>query len=84
MGSNEVQQTTLLLWAPQYLNLTMLKVFTITVLTTLLLLHPGHIHEKELPEQMEAIVFPFTALASPISYTSTALAHLETRARPYG
>jgi hypothetical protein len=57
MGSNEVPTT---------------KVFTITVTHDLSSITSGHIH-KGAAGTNGSVVFPFTALVSPISYTSAAL-----------
>lgn len=73
MGSNEVpaNNSTAMGTATLKFNKTT-KVFTITVTHNLSSITAGHIH-KGATGTNGSVVFPFTTLASPISYTSTAL-----------
>jgi hypothetical protein len=73
MGSNEVpaNNSTAMGTATLKFNNTT-KVFTITVTHNLSSITSGHIH-KGAAGTNGSVVFPFTALASPISYTSAAL-----------
>ncbi|MFV8351606.1 CHRD domain-containing protein [Flavobacterium sp.] len=73
MGSNEVpaNNSTAMGTAILKFNNTT-KVFTITVTHNVASITSGHIH-KGAAGTNGSVVFPFTALASPISYTSTAL-----------
>ncbi|MFE3868332.1 CHRD domain-containing protein [Flavobacterium sp. LS2P90] len=73
MGSNEVpaNNSTAKGTATLKFNNTT-KVFTITVTHNLSSISAGHIH-KGAAGTNGSVVFPFTSLASPISYTSAAL-----------
>jgi hypothetical protein len=72
MGSNEVptnNSTAMGTTTLKFNNTT--KVFTITVTHDLSSITGGHIHKAA--GTNGGVVFPFTALVSPISYTSAAL-----------